>query len=74
MTLLRVHFITKKYTVHMMPVSKNMNGVDQNISNFCNNSAAWWVNKFKQKFSKVEVIDSSWEDHISIGKWFVCYK
>ena len=32
---------------------------------FHNNSAAWWVNKFKQKFSKVEVIDSSWEDHIS---------
>ena len=72
----KLHFITKKYTVHMMPVSKkNENeGWIKTYQTFHNNNVAWWVNKFEQKFSKVEVIDSSWQDHISIGKWFICYK
>ena len=32
------------------------------------------VEKFEKKFSLVQVVDSSWSDHISIGKWFICYK
>ena len=28
---------------------------------FHNNSVEWWVNKFEKKFSKVQVIDSSWK-------------
>ena len=72
----KLHFITKKYTVHMMPVSKNDNdeGWIKTYQTFHNNSVEWWVNKFEKKFSKVQVISSSWNDHISIGKWFICYK
>ena len=72
----KLHFITKEYTVHMMPVSKNNNneGWIKTYQTFHNNSVEWWVNKFEKKFSKVQVINSSWKDHISIGKWFICYK
>jgi len=68
--------ITKKTSIHMMPVSKkNLNeGWIKTYQTFHNNSVEWWVEKFKKKFSKVDVIDSSWSDHISVGKWFVCYK
>ena len=68
--------ITKKTSIHMMPVSKkNINeGWIKTYQSFHNNSPEWWINKFEKCFKKVEVIDSSWEDHISKGKWFVCHK
>lgn len=59
----------------MVPVSKK----DQNegwiktYQTFHNNSTKWWLNKFSI-FDKVLVINSSWEDFISVGKWFVCIK
>jgi uncharacterized protein YnzC (UPF0291/DUF896 family) len=34
----------------------------------------WWREKFKKRFKTVEVIDSSWNDFISSGKWFLCFK
>ena len=60
----------------MMPVSKkNINeGWIKTYQSFHNNSPEWWIDKFEKCFKKVEVIDSSWEDHISKGKWFVCHK
>ena len=72
----KLHFITKEYSIHMMPVSKkNENeGWIKTYQTFHNNSVEWWVEKFKKKFSLVQVVDSSWSDHISIGKWFICYK
>ncbi len=72
----KLHFITKNHSIHMMPVSKkNVNeGWIKTYQTFHNNSVEWWVEKFRKKFSKVDVIDSSWSDHISVGKWFVCYK
>jgi len=72
----KLHFITKKYSIHMMPVSKkNTNeGWIKTYQTFHNNNTDWWIGKFKKNFSKVDVINSSWEDHISIGKWFICYK
>lgn len=72
----KLYFITKKYSIHMMPVSKrNANeGWIKTYQTFHNNNTDWWIGKFKKNFSKVDVINSSWEDHISIGKWFICYK
>jgi ubiquinone/menaquinone biosynthesis C-methylase UbiE len=72
----KLHFITKEYSIHMMPVSKkNENeGWIKTYQTFHNNSVEWWVEKFEKKFSLVQVVDSSWSDHISIGKWFICYK
>ena len=57
----------------MMPISKNIDeGWIKTYQSFHNNSSEWWLKKFKKNFQKVEIIDSSWEDHISKGKWFVC--
>lgn len=72
----KLHFITKDHSIHMMPVSKkNLNeGWIKTYQTFHNNSVEWWIEKFKKKFSRVHVINSSWSDHISVGKWFVCYK
>ena len=61
---------------HFMPVSKsNKNeGWIKTYQTFHNNSVEWWVKKFKKQFKYVETIDSSWNDFISVGKWFLCYK
>lgn len=68
--------ITKKTTFHMMPVSKkNINeGWIKTYQTFHNNSVQWWIDKFKSQYKSVQVIDSAWEDHISVGKWFICSK
>lgn len=61
---------------HFVPVSKsNKNeGWIKTFQTFHNNSVEWWEEKFKKEFDYVEIIDSSWNDFISIGKWFLCYK
>mgnify|MGYP001364301794 CR=1 FL=1 len=66
--------ITRKTSIHMMPISKKNidEGWIKTYQSFHNNSSEWWLKKFKKNFQKVEIIDSSWEDHISKGKWFVC--
>lgn len=70
-----IYISTKKISYNMVPVSKK----DQNegwiktYQTFHNNSTKWWLNKFSI-FDKVLVINSSWEDFISVGKWFVCIK
>ena len=60
----------------MMPVSKkNINeGWIKTYQTFHNNSVQWWIDKFKSQYKSVQVIDSAWEDHISVGKWFICSK
>lgn len=75
-------FISESYRVteiasfHMLPVSKS--GKDEGwmktLQSFHNNSTEWWLNKFGSTYSNVYTIDSSWNDDISIGKWFICYK
>jgi len=61
---------------HFMPVSRNNKneGWIKTYQTFHNNSVEWWVKKFKKQFKYVETIDSSWNDFISVGKWFLCYK
>ena len=61
---------------HFMPVSRNIKneGWIKTYQTFHNNSVEWWVKKFKKQFKYVETIDSSWNDFISVGKWFLCYK
>jgi ubiquinone/menaquinone biosynthesis C-methylase UbiE len=67
---------TSKISFHMMPVSKdNKNqGWIKTYQTFHNNSVEWWLNKFKKKYNKVLVINSAWNDFISVGKWFICIK
>lgn len=68
--------VTKKCSIHMLPVSKSETneGWMKTRQSFFNNSNAWWIEKFRNYFSKVEVVSSKWEDSISNGFWFVCYK
>lgn len=66
--------ITKGRSFHMVPVSRS--GKDEGwlktVQRFHNNSVAWWLAKFKAIYPTVYVLDSLWQDNISIGKWFIC--
>ena len=59
---------------HMVPVSRS--GKDEGWirrqQSFHNNAVAWWLARFAVAYPFVEVLDSRWEDDISVGKWFVC--
>jgi ubiquinone/menaquinone biosynthesis C-methylase UbiE len=59
---------------HMVPVSRSDRdeGWVVRFQSYFNNSINWWVEKCKVHYAKVEVLDSSWSDDISVGKWFVC--
>jgi len=75
-------FISEAYRVsqiasfHMIPVSRSNKdeGWMKTLQSFHNNSIDWWTKKYKAVYKKVYVIDSSWSDPISTGKWFVCFK
>ena len=72
----KLYFCTKIASFHMMPVSKkNINeGWMKTYQTFHNNSEEWWLKKFEKKFEKVFILDSSWNDFLSSGKWFFCLK
>jgi SAM-dependent methyltransferase len=67
--------VTTKASFHQMPTSRS--GKDEGwmttVQSFHNNSPDWWVDKFKKAFPRVDVLNSRWDDPISIGKWFVCH-
>ena len=61
---------------HNIPVSRsgrNEGWITPQQSYF-NNSVAWWLAKFEAACESVTVIDSTWEDDRSVGKWFVSVK
>lgn len=67
--------VTRVGSFHMMPVSRS--GRDEGwlktYQTFHNSSPAWWVAYFEKHFKRVKLLDSSWNDRISVGKWFLCY-
>lgn len=64
----------RRTSFHMIPVSRS--GRDEGwlktYQSFHNNSVTWWLGKYRSVYSTVHVLDSAWEDGISVGKWFVC--
>lgn len=68
--------VTRIASFHMMPVSRS--GRDEGwlktYQTFHNSSPGWWVAKFDKHFSRVKVLDSRWDDPISVGNWFICYR
>ena len=68
--------ITEIASFHMLPVSRS--GKDEGwmktLQSFHNNSVEWWLEKFYLSYPIVFVIDSCWNDGLSVGKWFVCFK
>ena len=71
-----VYRITKYQTFHMMPVSRSgkNEGWMKTLQSFHNNSVEWWIENFKSKYENVYVVNSGWNDAISVGKWFVFSK
>jgi ubiquinone/menaquinone biosynthesis C-methylase UbiE len=71
-----VYRITDNFSYHMVPISRN--GIDNGwitpYQSYFNNSEEWWLKKFRLKYENVQSINSSWNDEISIGIWFVCFK
>lgn len=63
-----------KASFHMIPVSRS--GKDEGwlktYQSFHNNSVAWWMDKYRSVYKTVYVLDSTWDDQMSVGKWFVC--
>lgn len=68
--------VTKITGYHLIPVSKSDKdeGWITNYQSYFNNSLTWWKNICKEEFGEILVLDSSWEDEISIGKWLILKK
>ena len=68
--------VTKFTGYHLIPVSRS--GMDEgwitNYQSYFNNSVTWWIDICKKEFEDILVLDSGWEDEISIGKWLVLRK
>lgn len=67
----------KKISFHQHPVSRS--GKDEgwlvtSNQSYFNNSVEWWSKKYESIYRSVIVLDSVWQDEISLGKWFVCEK
>lgn len=67
---------TQKCSFHMIPVSRSgeNEGWIKTKQSFFNNSEEWWMEKYTKGYQKVIPVVSKWEDRISVGKWFICYK
>jgi len=65
---------TSKASFHQVPVSrKNIDcGWIRRNQCYFNNSIEWWFEKFHNQYNDVQVINSGWNDKISVGKWFIC--
>lgn len=68
--------ITSKASFHMVPTSRKQRneGWIKTLQSYHNNSEEWWSNKFNKNYSQVYIIPSKWEDNISYGRWFICFK
>jgi len=70
------HRVVRKSTFHMIPVSRS--GQDEGWlktnQSFFNNSVSWWLEKYGSAYARVDVLDSLWNDDLSVGKWFLCHK
>jgi ubiquinone/menaquinone biosynthesis C-methylase UbiE len=68
--------ITAGNSFHMLPVSRSGRdeGWIKTLQSFHNNSTDWWMAKFKAVYKTIYLLDSKWNDDLSVGKWFICLK
>lgn len=66
--------IIRRSSFHQIPTSRSGNneGWIKTLQSYHNNSVAWWLERFRSSYETVHVLDSAWNDKISVGKWFVC--
>ena len=67
--------VSARASFHMMPTARSGRdeGWMKTYQSFHNNTPEWWVHRFEARFRRVRVLDSNWNDRISVGKWFLCY-
>jgi len=59
---------------HMIPVSRdgsNHGWINRQQSYF-NNGDPWWLERFRNTYKSVIVVNSGWSDDESLGRWFLC--
>lgn len=68
--------VTTGSSFHMVPIARDghNHGWIKTSQSYFNNTVDWWLEKFRARYATVHVLDSSWNDSISIGKWFACVK
>jgi ubiquinone/menaquinone biosynthesis C-methylase UbiE len=68
--------VTTRSSFHMVPIARDDrdHGWIKTSQSYFNNSVEWWLSKFRARYDVVHVLDSSWNDSLSVGKWFVCVK
>jgi ubiquinone/menaquinone biosynthesis C-methylase UbiE len=62
-------------TFHMVPTSRSQTdeGWLRTFQSFHNNRIEWWVERCAAVYPQVRVLDSAWQDRISVGKWLLCF-
>jgi ubiquinone/menaquinone biosynthesis C-methylase UbiE len=72
--MLQCKKVVRRRSFHMIPVSRSQKneGWITPLQSYFNNSTDWWVARCKAIFGTVTVLESAWQDEISVGKWLVC--
>jgi SAM-dependent methyltransferase len=68
--------ISRYASFHQIPISRSgrNEGWMKTHQSFHNNSVDWWLERYRSTYPTVHVLDSAWNDKISVGKWFLCVK
>ena len=68
--------VTKLYSFHQIPMSRSNKdeGWISPYQSYFNNSEAWWYNHCKKVYQDITILDSTWEDDRSVGKWLILKK
>jgi ubiquinone/menaquinone biosynthesis C-methylase UbiE len=66
--------VARHGSFHMIPVSRSNEdeGWIKTFQSYHNNGTAWWDTKCRAAYERVEILDSSWSDRMSLGKWLIC--
>jgi ubiquinone/menaquinone biosynthesis C-methylase UbiE len=66
----------RHFSFHQHPVSRSgkNEGWITTTQSYHNNSTGWWQERYESVYESVYVLDSVWQDEISLGKWFICEK
>ncbi len=66
--------VSRHGSFHMIPVSRSDRdeGWITTFQSYHNNSVGWWDAKCRTAYDRVMILDSTWNDRMSLGKWLVC--
>lgn len=66
--------VARGATFHMIPVSRS--GRDEGWlrrgQSYFNNGAGWWSRLARDVYPRTVLVDSTWADELSVGRWLVC--